>query len=995
MDGVEISQRKVSQDASPTTFFTANGVNDEHYAPPAFALSKLDPALHPSRVNTPTGEAAVSHIKEDVASSVSEAIMGTEEAVGGVSEGWRHTLEKVVPAVVAIKVCSVRSFDTVAAGYSVATGFVVDAKRGIILTNRHVVTPGPVVSEATFYNHEEVPISPIYRDPVHDFGFYRFDTSKIKFMKVVDIALAPERARVGTEIRVIGNDAGEKLSILAGTLARVDREAPNYGSAHYNDFNTFYLQAASSTSGGSSGSPVVDIDGYAIAINAGGKRKAASSFYLPLDRVVRALRLIQAEEPVTRGTLQTIFRYLPYDEVRRLGMRSGTEAAFRLHFPLATGLLVVDQTVPKGTGDGPLQAGDILVRVQNRRVNSFVVLEALLDESVGQEIVFDIERGGEPRTSKIIVQDLHSIVPTSYLEMGGCVFHTLSYTVARNSSVPVGGVCVAHAGYMLSRSHVPKNSIVLSVNGIDTPTLDDFERVMVSYSDGARVTLRYVALGDRHREQAAVVTIDRRWHAMTRCILNPKTGLWDANPLADAPAALPIEPASTDFGGLCNCSAAAEVRGCSVTVTFDVPHCVSGIAGTNYTGYGLVVDAANGLVLVDRNTVPTTVGDVVISFGGSFEVPARPIFLHPVHNFAIVKYDPALVGDTPVQSAVFSETPLAQRDAVYLVGLTRNSQMVSRTSTVFKIEKMNVPPMSPPRFRATNVEVIHLDNTLQCIGGVLTDSVGRVQALWASYSYQSEGQNHECFRGLPIEIIADVIPSLSQNMEPTIRYLDIEMWPILVADARNQGLSGEWVKRIETACGYRRQVLTVRRLIARSQAQKLLKEGDMILSCNNTPVSAYRDVERIASTVDAVTLTILRNGKEMEVAVPTDRLSGRDITRVVHWAGTLVQEPHRSVAQQAPWPEGVYVSWWSCGSPAHKHELRATVFITEVNGVPTPDLDAFIAQVKALPCDAYARLKVVDLSTKTKVLTIKPDFHYWPTWELAREDGAEWKYKEY
>ena len=115
---------------------------------------------------------------------------------------WVGTLERISTGVVSIRVDSTRAFDTGWNSSNQATGFVVDAERGLILTNRHVVTPGPVVAEAIFLNNEEVRLTPIYRDPVHDFGFFRYNPDDLAYIEPAELPLVPEIGRASCRERV-------------------------------------------------------------------------------------------------------------------------------------------------------------------------------------------------------------------------------------------------------------------------------------------------------------------------------------------------------------------------------------------------------------------------------------------------------------------------------------------------------------------------------------------------------------------------------------------------------------------------------------------------------------------------------------------------------------------------------------------------------------------------------------------------------------------------
>jgi pro-apoptotic serine protease NMA111 len=414
---------------------------------------------------------------------------------------------------------------------------------------------------------------------------------------------------------------------------------------------------------------------------------------------------------------------------------------------------------------------------------------------------------------------------------------------------------------------------------------------------------------------------------------------------------------------------------------------VSGITERNYHGTGLVVDAQRGLVVVDRNTVPVAIGDVTVTFGGTVQVPGRVVYVHPQHNLAVVAYDPALIGTTPVKAARLTPRELTAGETVWVVGLGADSQMHARKTEIASIDPLELPLSRTMRFRDSNLETVQLVNPPLEFDGVLADEAGNVLGTWSSFAYESGRELSQDTRGVPIDLVADMLARV--RTDRPLHSLEVELGVLPLASARDIGLAQPWAQRLAQHTPTRRQALTVVRIVGGSPAVQYLKQGDLLLAIDGHVVTRFREVEKAVADKDSVQVTLWRGQGEQTLEVPTAELPGTDINRLVEWAGATLQAPHRAMSvQRGIAPVGVYVAYFSYGSPATRYGLYPGRRIMEVDGVPTPDLDTFLKAVTGRPDRSSVRLKTITWNNAPEVITLKLDRHYWPAYELTHTAGG-------
>jgi S1-C subfamily serine protease len=245
-----------------------------------------------------------------------------------------------------------------------------DGRGAVVITNNHVITgaaPGQIsvnLSDGRLLRPTQV-----LSDPETDVAILRVTETGLPLAPFGD----SDRVRVGQWVLAIGSPFGLSQSVTHGIISARERGSVSLGNTiRIKDF----LQTDTAINPGSSGGPLVNLDGEIIGINTAiASQSGANSgvaFAIPINLVRRVGRQLQERGAVARGYLglQLAQSFEPTDAVK-LGLDRAKGARVDAVYPGTPA-----EQAGLHVNDVVLQVDSVAVRNDNHLINLVSMLPA-------------------------------------------------------------------------------------------------------------------------------------------------------------------------------------------------------------------------------------------------------------------------------------------------------------------------------------------------------------------------------------------------------------------------------------------------------------------------------------------------------------------------------------------------------------------------------------------------------------------------------------------
>ena len=345
---------------------------------------------------------------------------------------------------------------------SIGSGVIVDAAKGYVLTNAHVVEQADSI-KIRLNDDRVLEAKLIGADPDSDLAVLQVKADRLKALPLGD----SEKMEVGDFVVAIGNPFGIGQTVTSGIVSALGRSGLGRG---FEDF----IQTDASINPGNSGGALVNLKGELIGINSqivsrtGGN--VGIGFAIPSNQAKYVLGEIVAHGSVERG---------------RIGIQGGQEMTPELAkaFGLTTlrGAVIAD-VVPDSPADrAGLRAGDVILEANGREIRDFTHLRNMVGMMrVGDKVNFKVLREGKTSALTVVIGK-----NTEQAEAGGKLHPRLAGAVFapadENSSRDQGarGIVVQRVQPRspAARLGLRQGDVIIGVNRQRIATMQDFEKL--------------------------------------------------------------------------------------------------------------------------------------------------------------------------------------------------------------------------------------------------------------------------------------------------------------------------------------------------------------------------------------------------------------------------------------------------------------------------------------------------------------------------------------
>ena len=261
------------------------------------------------------------------------------------------------------------------------SGVVVDAAKGLILTNHHVVPDAPRVL-VTLPDGRVRPVKAIRRDPRSDLALLTIDPADLVQAEWGD----SDALDLGDWVLAIGQPFGLAGTVSVGIISGPRRTLDVEG---HEDL----IQTGAAINPGSSGGPLIDLKGRVVGINVAIKSVGGGyegvGFAVPGSRARRVAADLAEFGFVRRAYLGITTERIPPEPV-------GPSAS--------AGVLVASVADDSPAATAGLLRGDILYKIDGRAVTSVSAIRSMIEFApAGDVLVLTVLRGGTNKEIRVKV----------------------------------------------------------------------------------------------------------------------------------------------------------------------------------------------------------------------------------------------------------------------------------------------------------------------------------------------------------------------------------------------------------------------------------------------------------------------------------------------------------------------------------------------------------------------------------------------------------------